>query len=96
MDFSWNKHAEKKFEFEDHFLVSCIRSKKDPQMLEFFKLLSLCHTVMVEHKEGEETKTIINEIINYSLSNTSMLAFISELFSIPNLTLWSKTAAEIA
>uniref|UniRef100_A0A673JU33 Phospholipid-transporting ATPase n=1 Tax=Sinocyclocheilus rhinocerous TaxID=307959 RepID=A0A673JU33_9TELE len=36
-----------------HFLVSCIRSKKDPQVLEFFKLLSLCHTVMVEQKENE-------------------------------------------
>uniref|UniRef100_A0A671PUL8 Phospholipid-transporting ATPase n=1 Tax=Sinocyclocheilus anshuiensis TaxID=1608454 RepID=A0A671PUL8_9TELE len=36
-----------------HFLVSCIRSKKDPQVLEFFKLLSLCHTVMVEQKGDE-------------------------------------------
>uniref|UniRef100_A0A9J8A2D4 Phospholipid-transporting ATPase n=1 Tax=Cyprinus carpio carpio TaxID=630221 RepID=A0A9J8A2D4_CYPCA len=49
----WNKHADNKFQFEDSFLVSCIRSKKDPQILEFFKLLSLCHTVMVEHKGDE-------------------------------------------
>uniref|UniRef100_A0A673FSE1 Phospholipid-transporting ATPase n=1 Tax=Sinocyclocheilus rhinocerous TaxID=307959 RepID=A0A673FSE1_9TELE len=49
----WNKYADKKFQFEDHFLVSCIRSKKDPQILEFFKLLSLCHTVMVEQKGDE-------------------------------------------
>uniref|UniRef100_A0A8C1X589 Phospholipid-transporting ATPase n=1 Tax=Cyprinus carpio TaxID=7962 RepID=A0A8C1X589_CYPCA len=53
VDFSWNKHADNKFQFEDSFLVSCIRSKKDPQILEFFKLLSLCHTVMVEHKGDE-------------------------------------------
>uniref|UniRef100_A0A8C1XUE2 Phospholipid-transporting ATPase n=1 Tax=Cyprinus carpio TaxID=7962 RepID=A0A8C1XUE2_CYPCA len=53
VDFSWNKYADKKFQFEDHFLVSCIRSKKDPQIHEFFKLLSLCHTVMVEHKGDE-------------------------------------------
>ncbi|XP_016364974.1 phospholipid-transporting ATPase IC [Sinocyclocheilus rhinocerous] len=53
VDFSWNKYADKKFQFEDHFLVSCIRSKKDPQILEFFKLLSLCHTVMVEQKGDE-------------------------------------------
>uniref|UniRef100_A0A672RY36 Phospholipid-transporting ATPase n=1 Tax=Sinocyclocheilus grahami TaxID=75366 RepID=A0A672RY36_SINGR len=33
-----------------HFLVSCIRSKKDPQVLEFFKLLSLCHTVMLVYQ----------------------------------------------
>nr|XP_055036870.1 phospholipid-transporting ATPase IC [Misgurnus anguillicaudatus] len=52
-DFSWNKYADKKFQFHDSFLVTCIRSKKDPQMLEFFKLLSLCHTVMVEQKEDE-------------------------------------------
>ncbi|XP_056587422.1 phospholipid-transporting ATPase IC [Triplophysa dalaica] len=53
VDFSWNKHADKNFQFNDHFLVATIRSKKDPQMLEFFKLLSLCHTVMVEQKDGE-------------------------------------------
>ncbi|TRY95010.1 hypothetical protein DNTS_004667 [Danionella cerebrum] len=53
VDFSWNKYADNKFQFEDHYLISCIRSKKDPQILEFFKLLSLCHTVMVENKEGE-------------------------------------------
>lgn len=57
MDFSWNKYADKKFEFNDQSLISCIRSKKDAQVLEFFKLLSLCHTVMVEQKEGEENKT---------------------------------------
>lgn len=53
VDFSWNKYADRKFEFLDHSLVSCIRSKKDKDALEFFKLLSLCHTVMVEQKEGE-------------------------------------------
>ncbi|KAJ8402123.1 hypothetical protein AAFF_G00373580 [Aldrovandia affinis] len=53
VDLSWNKHAEKKFQFFDHALISCIQSRKDPDVLEFFKLLSLCHTVMVEHKEDE-------------------------------------------
>ncbi|CAL8280034.1 unnamed protein product [Merluccius merluccius] len=53
VDFSWNSYADPKFEFLDHNLVACIRSQKDKEMLEFFKLLSLCHTVMVEHKEGE-------------------------------------------
>uniref|UniRef100_A0A8C5C3G8 Phospholipid-transporting ATPase n=1 Tax=Gadus morhua TaxID=8049 RepID=A0A8C5C3G8_GADMO len=46
-------YADPKFEFMDHSLVACIRSKQDQETLEFFKLLSLCHTVMVEHKEGE-------------------------------------------
>ncbi|XP_062410465.1 phospholipid-transporting ATPase IC [Sardina pilchardus] len=53
VDFSKFPYADKKFEFSDHYLISCIQSKKDKDMLEFFKLLSLCHTVMVEEKEGE-------------------------------------------
>lgn len=40
----------------DHSLVACIRSQKDKDVTEFFKLLSLCHTVMVEHKEGENPR----------------------------------------
>ena len=56
VDFGWNPYADPKFEFMDHSLVARIRSKQDQETLEFFKLLSLCHTVMVEHKEGEEKK----------------------------------------
>ncbi|XP_056122106.1 phospholipid-transporting ATPase IC [Rhinichthys klamathensis goyatoka] len=54
VDFSWNKYFDGNFQFEDHSLVSCIRSKKDAQVMEFFKLLSLCHTVMAEEKEEGE------------------------------------------
>ncbi|KAM3600581.1 uncharacterized protein V6R79_025445 [Siganus canaliculatus] len=53
VDWSWNRHADRKFQFMDNYLVSCIRSRKDKDITEFFKLLSVCHTVMVEHKEGE-------------------------------------------
>ncbi|XP_034457388.1 phospholipid-transporting ATPase IC [Hippoglossus hippoglossus] len=53
VDWSWNLHADKKFEFMDHSLVAVVRSGKDKDASEFFKLLSLCHTVMVEHKDGE-------------------------------------------
>ncbi|XP_056147164.1 phospholipid-transporting ATPase IC [Lampris incognitus] len=53
VDFSWNRYADRKFQFTDNFLISCIRSKKDKDALEFFKLLSLCHTVMVEQKEDD-------------------------------------------
>ncbi|XP_064863708.1 phospholipid-transporting ATPase IC-like [Oncorhynchus nerka] len=53
VDFTWNKYADRKFEYLDHSLVACIRSMKDKDTLEFFKLLSLCHTVMVEQKEDE-------------------------------------------
>ncbi|KAI5612796.1 phospholipid-transporting ATPase IC, partial [Silurus asotus] len=53
VDFSWNKYVDRNFQFSDTKLVSVIRSKKDQEVLEFFKLLSLCHTVMAEHKDGE-------------------------------------------
>uniref|UniRef100_A0A672HW60 Phospholipid-transporting ATPase n=1 Tax=Salarias fasciatus TaxID=181472 RepID=A0A672HW60_SALFA len=53
VDWSWNRLADKKFPFMDHLLVANVRSKKDKEANEFFKLLSLCHTVMVEHKDGD-------------------------------------------
>lgn len=53
MDWSWNRLADRKFQFMDHSLVACIRSRKDKDVMEFFKLLSLCHTVMVENKDGK-------------------------------------------
>uniref|UniRef100_A0A8C4DMB2 Phospholipid-transporting ATPase n=1 Tax=Dicentrarchus labrax TaxID=13489 RepID=A0A8C4DMB2_DICLA len=53
VDWSWNQLADKRFEFMDHSLVACIRSRKDKDVTEFFKLLSLCHTVMVEHNDGD-------------------------------------------
>ncbi|KAM9323420.1 phospholipid-transporting ATPase IC isoform 2-T2 [Pholidichthys leucotaenia] len=53
VDWSWNRWADKKFPFVDHFLVAHVRSKKDKDASEFFKLLSLCHTVMVDDKDGE-------------------------------------------
>ncbi|XP_044030022.1 phospholipid-transporting ATPase IC [Siniperca chuatsi] len=53
VDWSWNQYADRKFTFMDHSLVACVRSRKDKDATEFFKLLSLCHTVMVEHKDGD-------------------------------------------
>ncbi|KAL2099677.1 hypothetical protein ACEWY4_004071 [Coilia grayii] len=53
VDFSKFHYADKNFQFFDHYLITCIQSRKDKDILEFFKLLSLCHTVMVEEKEGE-------------------------------------------
>lgn len=48
VDWSWNRFADTKFQFIDHSLVACVRSRKDKDAVEFFKLLSLCHTVMVD------------------------------------------------
>uniref|UniRef100_A0A4W4E4C8 Phospholipid-transporting ATPase n=1 Tax=Electrophorus electricus TaxID=8005 RepID=A0A4W4E4C8_ELEEL len=66
VDFSWNRYMDRKFQFFDSHLVSCIRSKKDPEILEFFKLLSLCHTVMVEQKDGERLSE--NELVYQAAS----------------------------
>uniref|UniRef100_A0A4W3HID0 Phospholipid-transporting ATPase n=1 Tax=Callorhinchus milii TaxID=7868 RepID=A0A4W3HID0_CALMI len=53
VDFSWNSYSDGKFQFYDHYLPTLIRSGKDPSVQEFFKLLGLCHTVMVEENKGE-------------------------------------------
>uniref|UniRef100_A0A4W3HJ34 Phospholipid-transporting ATPase n=1 Tax=Callorhinchus milii TaxID=7868 RepID=A0A4W3HJ34_CALMI len=50
---SWNSYSDGKFQFYDHYLPTLIRSGKDPSVQEFFKLLGLCHTVMVEENKGE-------------------------------------------
>ncbi|CAG5867107.1 unnamed protein product [Menidia menidia] len=51
VDWSWNRHADNKFQFMDNYLVAHVRSKKDKDATEFFKLLALCHTVMVDDKD---------------------------------------------
>ncbi|XP_028658350.1 phospholipid-transporting ATPase IC [Erpetoichthys calabaricus] len=53
VDFSWNRYSEGNFKFYDHCLHHSIKYEKEPEIWEFFKLLALCHTVMVEHNEEE-------------------------------------------
>lgn len=69
MDWSWNRHADRKFQFMDHSLVACVRSRKDKDATEFFKLLSLCHTVMVEHKDGKPCSREL--VLKAALNNIS-------------------------
>lgn len=64
MDWSWNREADRKFQFMDHSLVAVVRSRKDKDASEFFKLLSLCHTVMVEHNDDGSPTTRIITILN--------------------------------
>nr|DBA31786.1 TPA: hypothetical protein GDO54_007562 [Pyxicephalus adspersus] len=53
VDFSFNPLADRKFQFYDHSLIESIKLE-DLHVHEFFRLLSLCHTVMSEEKnEGE-------------------------------------------
>ena len=53
MDFSSNPMYEPSFEFYDQSLLDNVRSGSDSNAREFFRLLSLCHTVMPEEKDGE-------------------------------------------
>nr|XP_060617075.1 phospholipid-transporting ATPase ID-like [Anolis sagrei ordinatus] len=53
VDFSFNPLADPKFTFYDHSLVEAVR-QGDPATHQFFRLLSLCHTVMPEEKRKGE------------------------------------------
>ncbi|XP_078283641.1 putative phospholipid-transporting ATPase IM [Rhinoraja longicauda] len=53
VDFSFNSLADNKFRFYDSSLVEAAKLG-DPSVHEFFRLLSLCHTVMSEEKSEAE------------------------------------------
>ncbi|XP_078526098.1 phospholipid-transporting ATPase IK-like [Lissotriton helveticus] len=53
VSFCWNPYADRKFQFHDQTLIDTVRGNKEQEAVEFFRLLALCHTVMVEEKEGE-------------------------------------------
>ncbi|XP_072353195.1 phospholipid-transporting ATPase ID [Scyliorhinus torazame] len=50
VDFAFNSMADPKFVFYDHSLMEAVKIC-DPKVHEFFRLLSLCHTVMSEEKQ---------------------------------------------
>ncbi|XP_040276086.1 phospholipid-transporting ATPase IC [Bufo bufo] len=54
VDFSWNPLADPTFTYNDKNLIQQIRFGNDSSVHEFFKLLALCHTVMVDKTDGSE------------------------------------------
>uniref|UniRef100_A0A803TNC8 Phospholipid-transporting ATPase n=1 Tax=Anolis carolinensis TaxID=28377 RepID=A0A803TNC8_ANOCA len=50
-DFSWNMYADGKLTFHDQYLIEKIKQGKEPEIRQFFFLLALCHTVMVDNSE---------------------------------------------
>ena len=52
VDLSWNPYHEPSFKFYDPTLVETLKAK-EKESVTFFKLLSLCHTVMPEEKNGK-------------------------------------------
>ncbi|XP_069819619.1 phospholipid-transporting ATPase IK [Dendropsophus ebraccatus] len=53
VSFTWNKYAEKEFSFYDQSLIDMVRQNEDNLLKEFFRLLAICHTVMVD-RDGDE------------------------------------------
>uniref|UniRef100_A0A6I8P734 Phospholipid-transporting ATPase n=1 Tax=Ornithorhynchus anatinus TaxID=9258 RepID=A0A6I8P734_ORNAN len=53
VSFQWNEYADGKLLFQDPSLLEAIHQDADTVMREFWRLLALCHTVMVEEKDSQ-------------------------------------------
>eukprot|EP00069_Balaena_mysticetus_P011195 bmy_07077T0 len=53
VDFSWNMYSDGKLVFYDHYLIEQIQLGKEPEVRQFFFLLAVCHTVMVDRLDGQ-------------------------------------------
>ncbi|XP_037661950.1 phospholipid-transporting ATPase IC [Choloepus didactylus] len=90
VDFSWNTFADGKFAFYDHYLIEQIQSGKESEVRQFFFLLAVCHTVMVERTDGQlnyqaaspDEGALVNAARNFGfvfLARTQNTITISEL-----------------
>uniref|UniRef100_A0A2K6UJF6 Phospholipid-transporting ATPase n=1 Tax=Saimiri boliviensis boliviensis TaxID=39432 RepID=A0A2K6UJF6_SAIBB len=90
VDFSWNTYADGKFAFYDHYLIEQIQSGKEPEVRQFFFLLAVCHTVMVDRIDGHlnyqaaspDEGALVNAARNFGfafLARTQNTITISEL-----------------
>lgn len=53
-------YADGKLAFYDHYLIEQIQSGKEPEVRQFFFLLAVCHTVMVDRLDSECCSCILN------------------------------------
>uniref|UniRef100_A0A7N9IAV4 Phospholipid-transporting ATPase n=1 Tax=Macaca fascicularis TaxID=9541 RepID=A0A7N9IAV4_MACFA len=90
VDFSWNTYADGKLAFYDHYLIEQIQSGKEPEVRQFFFLLAVCHTVMVDRIDGQlnyqaaspDEGALVNAARNFGfafLARTQNTITISEL-----------------
>ncbi|XP_075040995.1 phospholipid-transporting ATPase IC-like [Mixophyes fleayi] len=56
VNFSWNPLADPNFTYNDKNLIEQVRSGIDPNVRQFFKLIALCHTVMVDKTEDGDIR----------------------------------------
>ncbi|KAG3280808.1 ATPase phospholipid transporting 8B3 [Ictidomys tridecemlineatus] len=55
----WNKFADKKFLYHNEQLLGIVRKKQDKMVQEFWRLLAICHTVMVHQSDGESWDQLV-------------------------------------
>nr|XP_012601283.1 phospholipid-transporting ATPase IK isoform X2 [Microcebus murinus] len=48
----WNKFADGKLRFHNETLLRIVQAKRDKAVREFWRVLAICHTVMVQEKEN--------------------------------------------
>ncbi|XP_054980679.1 phospholipid-transporting ATPase IK [Sorex araneus] len=51
--YSWNTHADGKLRYYNSELLRIVRSQEDSMVVEFWRLLAICHTVMVQEKNNQ-------------------------------------------
>ncbi|XP_006898051.1 PREDICTED: probable phospholipid-transporting ATPase IK [Elephantulus edwardii] len=51
--YQWNKYADRKLLFHNAALLATVRADESPAMREFWRLLALCHTVMVQEQDNQ-------------------------------------------
>ncbi|XP_055968968.1 phospholipid-transporting ATPase IK [Sorex fumeus] len=51
--YSWNTYADGKLRYYNSELLRIVRSQEDNMVVEFWRLLAICHTVMVQEKNNQ-------------------------------------------
>ncbi|XP_012659874.1 phospholipid-transporting ATPase IK [Otolemur garnettii] len=55
----WNKYADEKFLFHNKKLLYIVQARKDKVVQEFWRVLAICHTVMVQEKDSERCDQLL-------------------------------------
>ncbi|XP_069347947.1 phospholipid-transporting ATPase IK [Eulemur rufifrons] len=55
----WNQFADEKLHFHNKKLLGIVRAKRDKVVQEFWRVLAICHTVMVQKKDSEQPDLLV-------------------------------------
>ncbi|KAM4709211.1 phospholipid-transporting ATPase IC-like [Discoglossus pictus] len=88
--FDWNAYADSRFQFYDQALIDEVCKNEDPIISKFFRVVALCHTVMVDEKPDEliyqaaspDEEALVTAARNFGyvfLSRTQEVITISEM-----------------